>query len=116
MKRILLILVLVMVMILSISVIASATTNAVRVTPSLSFSGTTANCEAVIFQSGATISATMELKHGSTVIASWSDTGTTKLTMSETVTVTSGQTYTLRVSGTINGTAFIPAYVTTTCP
>ena len=37
--------------------------------------------------------------------------GTAKVTMSETATVTSGQTYTLTVSGTVNGNAFAPTSV-----
>jgi len=54
------------------------------------------------------------LKQGSTVIASWSDTGTGILTLSGTATVVSGITYTLTVSGTINGVPFAPASITKT--
>ena len=116
MKRRIISLLLILTLTVSFVVVASAATNAVRVTPSLSFTGTTANCEATVRQSGASISATMELKHGSTVIATWTASGTAKVTMSETATVTSGQTYTLTVSGTVNGNAFTPVSVTKTCP
>ena len=75
---------------------------------SMSVTGSTATCTAKITASGKTINATLTLKQGSTVIASWSGTGTGILTLSGTATVVSGLTYTLTVSGTIDGVAFTP--------
>ena len=94
---------------------ALAAEKAVTVTPKLTFSGTTATCKVSVCQPGKTISATLELWHGSTCIASWSDTDTSHLVISKTKTVVSGQTYTLKVSGTIGGVPFTGTNVTGTC-
>lgn len=72
---------------------------------SLTFSGTTAYCKAVITSSGQ-IDATMTLKQGSTVIDSWSAAGRSPLRLTGEHTVTKGSTYTLEVSGTANGKSF----------
>ena len=92
-----------------------AAEQAVNVTPTLTFSGTTATCKVDIYKPGKTISATLELWHGSTCIASWSGTATSHLVISKTKTVVSGQTYTLKVSGTIGGVPFTGIDVTGTC-
>lgn len=84
--------------------------------PNLSFTGTTANCSATIYDQGKSINATLTLKYGSTVIASWHGTGTTYVPLSGTASVVSGRTYTLEVTGTINGTAISCTPVTKTCP
>lgn len=81
----------------------------------LEFSGTNANCSVKILGSG-TINATLELWHGSTLIASWSDTGTNRLTISGTAAVLHGQTYTLTVTGTVSGVMINATPVTKTCP
>ncbi len=113
-KRVFLVL-LAVVMLFGATTQAYAAEQAVNVIPKLTFSGTTATCKVSIIQSGKTISATLELWHGSTRIASWSDTATSYLQISETKTVVSGQTYTLKVSGTINGVPFTGTSVTKTC-
>lgn len=82
--------------------------------PSLKVSGTTATCSAKVVSSGKTINATLELWQGGTLIASWSKTGTGLVTFSETVTIVRGLTYTLTLSGTINGVAFPTQSVTKT--
>lgn len=79
---------------------------ATRPTLSLTFDGTTAYCEAKITNIGASINATMTLKQGNTVIASWSGTDTSVLSLEGKHAVTKGSTYTLAVSGTANGTPF----------
>ncbi len=116
MKRKMIVLCLAVILLLSFIIMVKAATNAAVITPSLTYNGTTANCRVTIRDFGKTIATTMELKQGSTVIASWSDSSTSVLNLSETVTVTSGQTYTLRVSGTINGTAFTTVQISKTCP
>lgn len=71
----------------------------------LSFSGTTAVCKAVISSAGQ-IDATMTLKQGNTVLDSWSGAGSSAVTLSGEHAVTKGVTYTLEVSGTANGVPF----------
>lgn len=72
----------------------------------LEFEGTTAYCEATVTSPGKTIDVTMALKEGNTVIDSWSDSGTSYVTLEGKCTVTKGVTYTLEVSGTANGVPF----------
>ena len=92
-----------------------ATVQATRVKPSLSFNGTTASCSATVKGSGEII-ATLELWQGSTLVASWSGTGTVSVFLHGTATVLHGQTYTLTVSGTVGGVEINAVPVTRTCP
>ena len=82
--------------------------------PRMTVNGNIATCSVKLLSPGKTIDATLELKQGSTVIASWSGSQTGTLTLSGTATVTSGVTYTLTVSGTIDGVAFTPESITKT--
>jgi hypothetical protein len=82
--------------------------------PRMFIVGSTATCSASLKAPGQYIDATLELKQGSTVVASWSDSATGELILSGTATVTSGVTYTLTVYGTIDGVAFTPASITRT--
>ena len=95
-----------------------------RCTPVLTFSGTTANCDAkvVAANSAAKINATMTLyrinANGSrTQVAAWTSlTGTGRLDVNRTHSpVVSGAKYHLVVSGTIAGKPF-SAYQSKTCP
>ena len=106
---------LLLVLALMMSLTANAAIQATRVNPTLTFSGTTAICEATILGSG-TINATMELWYGSTLVDSWSDSDSTCLTLAGTHSVVSGRTYTLTVSGTAGGIAFTGTPVSKTCP
>ena len=83
-------------------------------TPSLKAIGTTAICECRITFSGQEIDATMELWQGSTLVASWQASGTGRVDFYETVTIVRGLTYTLTVSGTVDGVAFTPRSITKT--
>ena len=94
---------------------AAAQSRAADYTPSLTFDGTTANCTISIMAIGKPITATLELWQGSTRVAKWSDSATSRLIIDEDCTVTKGQTYTLKVSGTINGVSFTGTPVTGTC-
>lgn len=105
-----------MLLIVSLSLNAAATIRATSIIPSLSFSGTTANCKVVVSASGKYIRATLQLWHGSTFVKSWSGSGTSRLVITGTCSVVSGQSYTLRVSGTIDGVAFTGTSITKTCP
>lgn len=86
-------------------------------TPSLTFSGTTANCSVIVSgEEGDTISAVLSLYRGSTLIDSWPGNGTTAIYISGSASgLTSGVTYTLKVSGTVNGVAFSGTPVSKTC-
>lgn len=97
------------------SAAALAATQATVYAPNLSFSGTTANCTVTVKESG-TINATLELWQGSTLVASWSGSGTNRVRISGAASVSHGQTYTLTVSGTVGGVAIQATPVTKTCP
>lgn len=84
-------------------------------TGSLTFSGTTATCSGSVDDLNKSIVATMTLYHGSTPVASWSENGTSYVDFYGTCTVTKGQSYTLIISGTVNGTPFSTTPITKTC-
>lgn len=101
MKKRIIPLIIIFVLLLSISANA-VETRAVSVTPSLSFSGTTAKCSVSIIETGKEIEATLELWCGNTRIDSWSDSGTSYLVIREECGVTKGNTYTLKVILTVD--------------
>lgn len=103
------------ILILLFSTMVYAATNAVG-TPVLSFSGTTATCRITVIQSGNPINVTLSLYQGSTLVDSWSKSGTGTVKIKETTTVNHGGTYRLEASGTINGVPFTASPVTGTCP
>ena len=82
--------------------------------PTVTISGSTANCKVKLRYPGQAIDATLELTHGSNVIASWSGNATGSLTLSGNATVQTGLTYTLTVSGTVNSNSVTPASITFT--
>lgn len=82
---------------------------------SLSFSGTTAYCSGSVTDPGKTIIATMTLYHGGTPVGSWGDSGTSYVDLYGTCTVVKGESYTLVISGTVNGTPFSTTPITKTC-
>lgn len=91
-------------------------TRAVSSKPTLSFNGTTAVCECTVRGSnGDEIEVTMTLYQGSTLIAAWSDSGTRRVDMEKTKTVTKGKTYTLTVEATVNGKDIPETSVKGTC-
>lgn len=85
------------------------------IVPGLTFTGTTANCSVTVISNSDEIEVELSLWNGSSLVASWEDSGTTYVTISKTCAVTDGETYTLKVNGTINGTAFAEQSVTRTC-
>ena len=112
-KRILLTIVLVS--ILASSSVMSAAVRAISVTPTLTFTGTTAYCSVRINEIGKQIEATLELWHGTILVDSWSGSATSYWVIARNHSVISGQTYTLKVSGTIDGIPFTGNSVTKTC-
>ena len=116
MKRNLVVMILMLVMLVGLGGKAEATNpRIVNVTPELTFDGTTANCEVRITSIGKQIRATLELWNGNALVDSWTVTATSRLVISETCTVVKGQTYTLKVSGTIAGEAFEGTPVSARC-
>ena len=98
------------------SAYASAEGGLRNATVSLSFKGETAYCECLVREAGKSITVSMKLYEGSSLIASWSGSGTSIVSMSKTAAVQSGHTYTLKVSGTIGGNAFTASDITRKCP
>lgn len=101
------------ILIVAFSITAFAATEAVNA-PTLMGSGGIASCKARITYSGQSIDATLELYQGSTLITSWHKTGSSVVSFSETENYTSGLSYTLTISGTVNGIDFTPQSVTKT--
>ena len=73
--------------------------------PRLKISGTTATCSVVYkgYRDCDSISVTLKLKQGRTVIATWSDSDTGSVVISENCTVQKGKSYELVMSATVNG-------------
>lgn len=84
--------------------------------PTLTFSGRTASCVCNVSDAGKTLQVTMELWEGSSLVDSWYKSGTSKVMMSETCTVTRGHSYTLKVRVMINGVSYGPYAITKQCP
>ena len=81
----------------------------------ITFSGTTATCVATVSDPGKSIVATMTLTHNGASAGSWSDSGNSSVDLYGECTVVKGWTYTLTVSGTINGVPFSRDVATKTC-
>ena len=100
MKRILVYVILGLMLLCLFSSTALASKDSALIQASLSFNGTTANCYANIAENGQKITATMELWQGNTKLATWTDNGTSFLTLQESYPVQKGVTYTLKIYGT----------------
>lgn len=118
MKRKLCAIALMLILMLSLSLTAYAASTAYSANPSLTFSGTTANCSVVCKGSKTTdsISATLTLYRGSTLVDSWSNSGTFRVPVSGSCGVVSGVTYRLELTWTVNNVAQPDISVTNTCP
>ncbi len=114
-KGILTLIVIVAVMLSSVVLADPVEVKASIITPSLTFSGTTAQCAVSVSDAGKAITVTMKLYQGNSLISSWSKSGTGYVYLYKTKTVTKGKTYTLKVSGTINGVAFAGPTITRKC-
>ena len=91
-------------------------TRAARNVPKLDFDGTEAVCKFGYTKMGASISATMELWCGNAPEVIWTGRDKNTLDMSKTHIVRRGQTYTLKVSCTVNGETTKLPPITKTCP
>lgn len=105
---------LVFLLVVSIPLQAHAATT---IRPTISFSGTTANCKVTIIgdTSSDHLEVTLKLVYGNRIIDSWTSEGYGYVTMSQTATVNTGRTYKLVVEVIANGVAKDPVYVTGTC-
>ena len=108
---------LVFVLLASIPINAMATARVVRAYPDLSFIGVTATCKATVYADRASdhIEVNMKLMWGDTCVASWTAHGDGFVTITKTVPVTYGRTYTLVVNTWINGMQQATQSVTKTC-
>ena len=109
---------LVLVLALMASVTASARwEDTYTISPTLTFSGTTAVCGVTIIaeNSSVDIDCTVKLMRGGSTIATWPLSGKGQATLNKTMGCTSGQTYTLQITGTV-GRDSISKYVSNTCP
>ena len=84
--------------------------------PQLEFDGTTAYCSFTHSSMGDTVTVIMRLLQGDTLVDSWTQTGVSKISMSETCQVSRLKMYTLEVSGTCGGVSFGPVTVSKRCP
>ena len=84
--------------------------------PHLSFDGNNASCVIQIVGDKMTdeISATMELRCGSDLIASWNGSGSGILKMTKSAAVKKGKTYTMVVNFSVNGTKRSPVTISAT--
>ena len=107
MKKRTIALILVVVMLLSVSVFA-VDARSKSITPGLSFNGKTANCSVAIVGDNMsdTISATITLCRGTTVLKTWTESGSGYIFFSDTYTVSTTGTYRLNADVTINGTTY----------
>ena len=104
-------------LLLIVSANANAAVKSLKTSLSLSFSGSTANCSAVVREPNKQIDVTMELWCGSTLLDTWTDSGTSLVTVSGSYTgVQSGKTYTLKAHGTSNGIPFTVTPISKTGP
>lgn len=86
-------------------------------TPSITFSGTTATCSALLTDPGSVIVITLRLFEGSTLIGTWSNFVSTSIgAVTGYATVQHGHTYTLTGTATVNGQSVYVNPVTATCP
>ena len=85
---------------------------------SLTFNGTTAICTATCTGRRADdeVDVTLTLYQGSTVVDSWSKSGTYRVQMNEDCNVSRGRAYTLELVWTLNGQGQTSETVTKTCP
>lgn len=104
MRKRVLALTLVLALVLGISAQA-AQERSYQISPLLTFTGTTAQCEVVVYGNSGddAISVTAKLYQGGTLLKTWKKSGTGYVKLSESTTVTRGLAYILETTVTING-------------
>lgn len=115
MKRHVLSLIVMLWIVLSIPLMVhAATPRAGVISPTLTFSGSTATCSVVIVSDSDQITATITLKKNTLSIATWNVSGIGFINFTEHAVVPSKGEYTLTVDSTINGVKQTQASTTTT--
>lgn len=104
MKKVALLLALVLVLMPPVSVQA-VTPRSINTVPTITYSGTQANCVVQIIDSNPSsdIEATIKLWRRNTCLEKWEVSGSGIIIFSDTVTVEKGNTYRLSVDVTVNG-------------
>lgn len=110
------VLVIILVVLLFATSLSYAGTLAITKSIKLTFSGTNANCLLTVKSPGDSISATLKLYHGTTMIDSWPASGTGSVTIGETHNCVSGQTYRLEADIMVNGSPVSITPATAVCP
>ena len=97
--------------------VSAATPRATGAVPTLTFSGTTANCGITVMADNTTdtIEVTLKLWHGTRCLATWTADGSGYLRVRETATVTSGLTYRLTADVVLNDVAQPQTSVSARC-
>lgn len=88
-----------------------------EITPMLTFSGTTATCQAMVVEDSqySYVVVTMKLWTGNQCLQTWTKAAAEKVWLKETATVTKGKTYTLTVDVMVNGTSRPQYSITKRC-
>ena len=97
---------LILVLVFTLSITAFAAEQATKIQPSLSFTGTTAHCALTVIDSGADITATLELYHGNSKLKTWNGSGTSVVSIGGDHTVVKGNTYMIVAYGDVDGVPF----------
>lgn len=88
------------------------------ISPSLTFSGTTATCSGTVYADNASdsVSVVVKLWDGSICKGTWTGSGSGSARAKGSVTVTRGKTYKMTIDTTIKGVAQPRQSITRTCP
>lgn len=110
-------LLLAIILMFSMPLSVSAAPRALTINPTLGFTGTTAECEAMVVGNNTSefIEVTMKLMRGSYCEATWSASGYGYVYMYEEKSVTKNITYTLVVEVTVNNVASSPVSISDKC-
>lgn len=107
----------VLVAVLLTMTVSAVTPRTKTISPGLYFDGKTARCSLTVVadKSSDSISATIQLCKGSSVVKTWTESGTGYIGFSDTYTVSTTGNYTLTASVTINGTTYPTVSKSATC-
>ena len=95
-----------LVLLLTVNLTAEASTVSNDINPTLGITGTTATCRIKVFKPGRWITVTMVLHRDGIPFRTWTDSGTSLVSLNETCTVITGHTYYVYVYGSANGLSF----------
>ena len=98
--------------------VQAATPRTIDISPGLFYTGTTARCSVLVsaYNVSQEVEVTVTLWHGNSWIESWDLFGYGYVDWEDTVTVVSGNTYTLTIDATIDGEDLDQVYISKKCP